>query len=242
MTNKKMIITGVAIVLGLGALNHALLPERTVSSRGICITNVVKDKFAITLQISNVAPNAAQSLRSVQDAASEIARGIAALNDNTVEMQTRNINSFEKTEWRNNSAINVGIQSQIDLEVTTNNRETIDAIINQTQNVRGVQVFPRNMRNFSSKPIIDAATAACLEYAIKDARAKASAMASGDNARVGRLVSAEYETTRGSIMPRPWGGVQMRLAASPMMEAGGDFMQSADDEISVQVSATFRLR
>jgi len=213
--------------------------DRTISSQGVCTTNVQRDKFAITLQIQSLAPNPAESLRRAQTVADQVARGIMTLEDESIEMQTRNIFSFERQEWHRDQPRNLGIQTQIDLEVTANNRETINAIMNQTQNIQGAQIFPQNLRNFTSKKLTDQATADCLADAIKDAREKAQAMASGDRARVGRLITADFMNARtDSIHPIMARGAVMAMQA----DSGGDYLQSADGEITIRVNATFRLR
>jgi len=238
-TNKYKIIAGLIVLI---AAAHIIIPsDRTISSQGICTTSVQRDKFAITLQIKSLAPNPAESLRRAQAVSDQVVRSIMTLDDDSIEMQTRNIFSFERQEWHRDQPRNLGIETQIDLEVTTNNRETINAIINQTQNIQGgAQIFPRDMRNFTSKRLIDQATADCLADAIKDARDKARAMASADRARVGRLITADFMnagTDFHPIMPR---GRVMALQAD--MGSGGDYLQSADGEITIRVNATFRLR
>ena len=235
MQNKYKILAAIVAIIAAGHIMTGT--ERTVSSQGVCQATVKRDKFAITLQIKALAPNAAESLRQVQSVADEVARGIMTLADDTTEMQTKNIFSFEKSEWHNNSQRNLGVESQIDLEITTNNRETINAVVNQTQNVQNGQVFPRDMRNFTSKHLVDKATADCLSGAIKDAREKARAMASGGRARVGRMISAEFQNARtdSPIAPR-----MMAMAADA--GSSGDYLQSADGEITIRVNATFRLR
>jgi len=228
-----------ALLIIFGGTYVLLGHTRTVSATGVCVAKIPRDKFSITLQIQTLDRNAAVSLRAAQAAADDVARRIRTIEDSTLEIQTTNLFSFEKTEWRNNSAIPLGIQSQIDLEVTSSNRETINAVLEIAKNVPNAQIFPQNMRNFSSREVTDKATEDCLQTAIQDARDKAFALASGDGERLGRLVSAQFGTAQPphGIMPRV-----MAMRADMGGGGGGEFLQSAEGDLSIRVEATFRIK
>ena len=239
--NVKKLTVGIPAIIALliifaGA--YALLGQlRSVSATGVCVAKVPRDKFAITLQIKTLHGNAAGSLRAVQNNAEHIAQRVRLIDDNTLEIQTKNIFSYEKTEWKNNSSVVLGIESQIDLEITTSGRETIDAVLEIAKDVKTAQVFPQNMRNFSSRETTDKATAECLQTAIKDARDKAASLAAGDGERLGRLVSAHFGTARSpDVQP-----IMLRAAMSEA-NAAGDYIQSAEGDLSIKVDATFRIR
>jgi len=191
-----------------------------------------------------VRKNAAESLRAAQNAADGIVRKIRALGDASVEIQTKNIWSYEKTKWDNNSQKSLGTETQITLSVVTDNANTIDLILVSLADIKDGEVFPENMNNFSSTAVIKDATAKCLAGAIQDARAKAQALAAGDGEQLGRLMSAEYWGGRGGgIEPRPMmARMEMGAAQSTADAGGGEYIQSSDGELSVGVRATFKLR
>jgi len=233
-------IIAVAIMYSLTMPDPA--PSRTVSVNGECTVKVRRDKYGISLRTSAVRKNAAESLRAAQNAADGIVRKIRALGDPSVEIQTKNIWSYEKTKWENNSQKSLGTETQITLSVVTDNANTIDLILVSLADIKDAEVFPENLNNFSSTAVIKDATAKCLAGAISDARAKAQAIAVGDGEQLGRLMSAEYWGGRGdSIEPRPM--MELAKAARSMADTGGgEYIQSTDGELSVGVRATFRLR
>jgi uncharacterized protein YggE len=212
---------------------------RHVSATGVCNAKVAKDRLAITLEIKSLDKNAAVSLRAAQNAADEFARAMRAIDDKTIEIQTTRIASYEKTKWEKNTSVLLGIESEIDLEITSAKRETIDAAIGLTA-PKNVQVFPRNMRNFSSREVLDDATQKCLHAAIMDARDKAAAMAAADGEKLGRMISARFGSVDGSDEPRDM--VMSAVASRSEKALSADYIQTSDGDLSITVGATFGIK
>ena len=244
---KKYLFAGIALIPVLAWAACAIFgPEREIAVTGECFVKIPKDKLAITLQIRTLNKNAAVSLKDVQKAADDIAGQIKAIDDKTIAIQTKRISSSEKTKWEKNSSVLLGIESEIDLEIVSEKKETIDAVLNGAQGIKNAEIFPRNMRNFSSKAVVDDAVAKCLKVAISDARNKAAAIAAGDGERLGRLVEARFGVGAGD------GDVDFarenRLFRAPPMEASfssdksADYIQSSDGDLSITVGAVFRIR
>jgi uncharacterized protein YggE len=225
-----------AALAGLCAIWHASAPRRVISATGVCDAKVQKDKFSITLQIKTLDKNAAASLRAVQNVGDVVARQIKAIQDETLEIQTTNLYSYEKTEWKNNTSVLLGIESEIDLEITTGSRGTINAVLDIAQSVRGAEAFPKNMKNFSSREVIAAAAGECLHTAIADARNKAAAIAAGDGEKLGRLLSAQFGSAASADV-RP-----LMLKAASMASADAEYIQSAEGDLSIRVDAAFKIR
>jgi uncharacterized protein YggE len=183
--------------------------------------------------------NAAASLRAAQDDADDIVMQIKKIDDKSLEIQTTRISSYEKTKWEKNSSILLGIESEIDLEITTNSRDTIDAVLDLPA-VKNAQVFPRNMRNFSSVDVISDATAKCLQVAVIDARDKAAAIAAAAGEKVGRLILARFGAASGDAADEDF--IKYARVAAMEKSSSAGYIQSADGDLSVTVSATFGIR
>lgn len=236
----KKYIFPIAWVLTVALAGYGLwtsrVSHRTISATGVCNTKIARDKLAVTIQIRTLNKSAATSLRLAQNAADEVVQRIKKIDDKSLEIQTENISSYEKTKWQNNSSVSLGIESHIELEVTTASRDALDAVFTAISGIENAEVFPQNMRNFSSLKLMDAATAGCLQAAIADARGKAAAIAAADGEKLGRLVSAQFGTD-GSPSPRAF-----LMKAARMERSSADYIQSSDSEITVAVDAAFGIR
>jgi len=244
---KKYIVGGIALIAVSAYATFALLEvPREIAVSGECFVKIPKDKLSITLQIKTLDKNAAVSLKNVQKAADGIAGQIKAIDDKTIEIQTKRISSSEKTKWEKNSSVLLGIESEIDLEITSEKKETIDMVLSNAQGVKNAEVFPRNMRNFSSKAVVDEAVAKCLKVAISDARDKAAAIAAGDGERLGRLLEARFGVNGDGDDNAEFRPLRFeRVAAASMSFAGNksaDYIQSSDGDLSITVSAVFRIK
>ena len=87
-------VIGAAAVLSLaiGAVERTDMP-RTISVNGECLTTAPKDKTAITLRVTTLAPTAVESVRNATAQAAEITEKLKSV---PVEMQTTQFNSYEK--------------------------------------------------------------------------------------------------------------------------------------------------
>ena len=248
---KEILWAMAGLLVGVVILNDVLnsrlegKQERTVSVTGECFLRVPRDQSSITLRVRTLDKNAAVSLRNAQRAADEVVRLIRTIDDDTLEIQTQRITSQERHNWTNNSSILVGIESEVSLEIRTHNSESINAVLNTAQAIRGAEVFPERMRNFSSRAIISETKARCLEIAMTDAREKAGAALMAEGKRLGRLVSARIHDARvdsssnTDFMPLARAGAVM---VESMDMGGGDHVQSSDGDLSVSIGAVFDIR
>ncbi|MDR0449478.1 MAG: SIMPL domain-containing protein [Rickettsiales bacterium] len=243
MNMKKIIaIAAAASVAVVAVCALCKTGGRSISVSGECFMKIPRDKLRVAVKIRSLDKNAAASLRYAQAAADEVVGRIKKISDASMEIQTKRISSFEETTWNNNTRVVLGIRSEIVVEITTDSKETLTAVLNSMDGAKNAEVLPQGMSNFSSPAVVAAATEECLKAATQNARAKAAAIAKADGRKVGRLVHArlgglandDYETD----------GFMFRAAKAPMMasESSGDYIQSSDGDLSLSVGAVFRIR
>ncbi|MDR2770041.1 MAG: SIMPL domain-containing protein [Rickettsiales bacterium] len=238
--SKFGVITA-ALIIAAGSVCACLLIKpaaRTISAVGICRAKIERDKLTLALQITALNKNAADSLKIARSGADEVARRIKTIEDKSLEIQTKDVSSYDKTQWKDNNSVKLGTETAITLEITTSNRDSADAILNSLPKIAGAEVLTQSLRNFSSAAVIGEASAKCLESAIGDARAKAAALAAGDGEKLGRMISARFfDADNGDPSP-------VRFRAKGIAAAITEFadLQSANGDLSVSVEATFGIR
>ena len=233
-------VIGVAAVLALvfGALERRATP-RTVAVTGECLTTAPRDKTAITLRVTTLAPTAVASMRSATTQMAEITE---FLKTQPVEMQTTQFNSYEKTEWNRDEqkSITLGIETTVAVEVSA---DSIDVIENILSRFAGApNVFSENLRMYTSPRVLTPIMEKCLSVAVENARTRADALVAGDGRHTGKLLSVSYGTTADDIV-RPENGLMRAkmVATSAMVDAGGTIV-SRDTDVSVSVSAVFEIK
>ena len=235
----SVIGTGAFMALVFGALT-APRDIKTISVNGECITTAPKDKTAITLRVSALAPTAVASMQSATTQMAEITK---YLESQPVEMQTTQFNSYEKTEWNRDEqkSVTLGIETTIAVEVSANSIEEIEQILSQFANKPNV--YSENLRMYTSPEVLKPITEKCLSVAVENARTRANALASGDNKRAGRLISVSYGTNASDSVA-PINGLlrtKMVIASSVADNATGTIV-SRDTDVSVVVSAVFEIK
>ena len=233
-------VIGAAAVLTLvfGALDRAT-PTRTISVNGECLTTAPRDKTAITLRVTTLAPTTVESMHMATAQASQITAQLAQM---PVEMQTTQFNSYEKTEWNRDEqkSITLGIETTVAVEVSA---DSIDVIENILSRFAGApNVFSENLRMYTSPRVLTPIMEKCLSVAVENARTRADALVAGDGRHTGKLLSVSYGTTADDIV-RPENGLMRAkmVATSAMVDAGGTIV-SRNTDVSVSVSAVFEIK
>ena len=212
-------------------------PE-TVAVRGECNTTAPKDKTAITLRVAALAQNAADSMR---DATAQMADIVNYLKNQPVEIQTKQFNSYEKSEWNRElqkSEI-LGIETTIAVEVSADNTTTIENLLAKFAGQKNV--FSEDLRMYTSPEVLKPIMEKCLSVAVENARVRANALASGDNRRAGRLLSVSYGNANQSTPENGLLRTKM-VTASAMADTATGTIISKDTDVSVSVSATFEIK
>lgn len=244
--NKKLVwgvgIVAVVAVLAVWSAKSRNTQPRTISVNGECLTTAPKDRTAITLRVTTLDKSAAESMKQ---ATAKIAQITSFLKTQDVKMQTTQFDSYEKTEWDRNAqkSIVLGIETNIAIEVSANNIETIEKVLSQFAGQPNI--YSENLRMFTSteamKPILEE----CLGTAVENARTRAGALAAGDKKRAGKMLAVAYDTNVQNVV-RPTANF-LRGASKEMavMDAGvmtGGGIVAKDTEVSVTVSAVFEIK
>lgn len=232
-------VIGAAAVMSLvfGMLERRSEPK-TISVSGECLTTAPKDKTAITLRITTLAPTA---ISSVQQATKQVAEITEYLKKMPVEMQTTQFNSYEKTEWNRDEqkSISLGIETTIAIEVSADSITTIEDVLSVFSGVPNV--YSENLRMYSSPAVLQPIKEKCLGVAVENARVRANALAAGDNKKAGKMLSVAYGTNvSDSVAPANLMRTKMVATASTMDMAGT--IVSKDTDVSVSVSAVFEIK
>lgn len=231
---------GAILMLLFSAINQPSIP-RTIAVRGECLTTAPRDKTAITLRVTTLDKSAARSMKMATDMVAKITEFVKTQD---AEMQTTEFNSYEKTEWNRDQqkSVSLGIETTIAIEVSSKNIEVIEKVLNEFAGAENV--FSENLRMYTSAEVLKPILEKCLGTAVENARARANALAAGDNRRAGRMLSVSYETSSSNtsmyknIAPRM---MAMGAATESAIDVGGSLV-SKDTDVSISVSATFEIR
>lgn len=232
---------GAVLALVIGALENREMP-RTITVNGECLTTVKKDKVAITLRVTTVAPTSAESMRLATAQVAEITK---RLENKPVEMQTTQFNSYEKTEWNREEqkSVTLGIETTIAVEVSANDIEQIENVLNEFAGMPNV--FSENLRMFTSPAVMKPVLEECLGVATQNARERANALAGGDGKKAGKMLSVVYgRSINDSVYSTTnlMRGAKMAvMEAASAMDTGGTIV-AKDTEVSVTVSAVFEIK
>ncbi len=234
----SVIGAGAFMALVFGALTGPR-DIKTISVNGECITTAPKDKTAITLRVSALAPTAVASMQSATTQMAEITK---YLESQPVEMQTTQFNSYEKTEWNRDEqkSVTLGIETTIAIEVSANNIQTIEQILSQFAGRNNV--YTENLRMYTSPEVLKPIMENCLSVAVENARTRADALASGDGKSAGKMLSVSYGTnTNNSEYPVPKLMRSNMILADSAADASGTIV-AKDTDVSVSVSAIFEIK
>lgn len=213
---------------------------RKINVSGECLTSVPKDRTAITLRVTTLDKNAAISMKKATEKIAAITEYLKTID---VKMQTTEFNSYEKNEWNHElqKSENLGIETRIAVEVSANNPEIIEGVLNKFAGES--DVYTENLRMFTSSEALKPALDKCLSVALDDARARANALVVGDKLKAGKLLSVSYDNI--SYGERP--AANYRLMDMSAKTTGATFdtdgsIVGKDTEITVNVSATFEIK
>lgn len=213
----------------------------TVSTNGECLTTAPRDRTAITLRVTTLDKNALKSMRAATQQMAEINTYLAALD---VKTQTTEFNSYEKTEWNHSTqkSVNLGTETTIAVEVSADNMDIIEQVINQFAGQPNIYVG--NLQMFTSAETLKPIMEECLGDAVRNARERANALVSGADRSVGKLLSVTYGDATYNAPTANYRLMAAKATAESMDMGAGAFgtLSSKDTNVSVKVSATFEIR
>ena len=206
----SVIGTGAVLALIFGAMNRPYTP-RTISVSGECLTSAPKDRIAITLRVTTLDKNAAKSMKMATEKMAEITK---FAEKEKMKMQTTEFDSYEKTEWNRTTqkSEKMGIETRIAVEVSTDNMEKIERVLNAFAGSENI--YTENLRMFTSSETLKPIMEKCLGTALENARARANALVAPDKKKAGKLLSVSYGTA--ANIERPYSN--FRLAAKAVAE------------------------
>ncbi len=233
-------VIGVAAVMALafGALERRATP-RTVAVNGECLTTAPRDKTAITLRVSTLAPTAVASMRA---ATTQMAQITEYLKTQPVEMQTTQFNSYEKTEWNRDEqkSITLGIETTVAVEVSADSIDVIEDVLSRFAGMPNV--FSENLRMYTSPRVLQPIMENCLSVAVENARTRANALVAGDGKRTGKLLSVSYGANSDNVAQPVNGLLRTKMVATATMGDASGTIVSRDTDVSVSVSAVFEIK
>lgn len=233
---------GTGLYLGLRD-NQPDAPRRVAVS-GECLSTVAQDMTTVVVRFVALDKNPSVSMGLARNAYEALAKHIREIDDGTIKLNTTRFDSYEKTEWNHNEnrSVKLGTETAIELEVSSENRNTIEKIIALAGNNALTEV--QGLRMYTSPKTMKPALEACIKTAVENARDKATAIASADGRKIGKMVAAEYTRTvsSGGGTIRPLMKREMYNAASYDMATGAAELYSSDSDISVTVNVEFEVR
>ena len=235
----SVIGAGAVMALVFGALDKPA-NMKTISVNGECLTTVPKDKTAITLRVTTLAPTAVASMQSATLQMAQITKYLETM---PVQMQTTQFNSYEKTEWNRDQqkSVTLGIETTIAVEVSADNITTIEHILSQFAG--NTNVYSENLRMYTSPEKLQPVMEKCLSIAVENARVRADALASGDGKTAGKLLSVSYGTHTNDVTYESANLMQPKMvfASAAGADTSGTIV-AKDTDVSVSVSAVFEIK
>ena len=239
MKTTTWILCAILAIIGYTYLTPKTID--TVSTNGECLTTAPRDRTAITLRVTTLDKNALKSMRAATQQMAEINTYLAALD---VKTQTTEFNSYEKTEWNHSTqkSVNLGTETTIAVEVSADNMDIIEQVINQFAGQPNIYVG--NLQMFTSAETLKPIMEECLGDAVRNARERANALVSGADRRVGKLLSVTYGNATYNAPTANYRLMAAKAVSESMDMDAGAFgtLSSKDTNVSVKVSATFEIR
>ena len=239
MKTTTWILCAILAIIGYAYLTPKTID--TVSTNGECLTTAPRDRTAITLRVTTLDKNALKSMRAATQQMAQINTYLAALD---VKTQTTEFNSYEKTEWNHSTqkSVNLGTETTIAVEVSADNMDIIEQVINQFAGQPNIYVG--NLQMFTSAETLKPIMEECLGDAVRNARERANALVSGADRRVGKLLSVTYGNATYNAPTANYRLMAAKAVSESMDMDAGAFgtLSSKDTNVSVKVSATFEIR
>lgn len=232
-------VIGAAAVMALafGAIERRATPN-TITVTGECLTSVKKDKTAITLRVTTLAPTTIESMTRATEQAKLITEKLKTM---PVEMQTTQFNSYEKSEWNRDlqKSETLGIETTIAIEISAGDEATIEKVLTEFAGMP--DIYTENLRMYSGAQLLKKAQEECMAGAVENARDRANALMIGVDKRAGKILSVTYgASSSGDAVPTNLLRSKMVTVAAAM-DTGGTIV-AKDTDVTVTVTAVFEIK
>jgi uncharacterized protein YggE len=243
------VVFGAAAILA-SAVFHALVPPPRlgeVSVAGECMKKVAKDRTAVVLEIKNLKKDSTAAVRASTETYNRISEYMLAVQSRVpgTELETTRMDTYDKTEWNQALKKNekLGVESVIGLEISLADRALLGEILAEVS--KNKDVYTNGLNMYASKELLKAGRDACLDEALKDARAKAETLARANGQEIGPMLSASsYQTVSGGGRTVEYKArvANMVMAEASMDSAAAPALFAGSAEISIGVNASFKLK
>lgn len=212
-----------------------------ISVTGECLKRVQRDRGAVTISSSIVAPTAKESSKRTIESHEKIKGEIQALKlpDLSVATSGYSVNQEctynSKTSARECSGYRTTISTRFETPTFTN----LEDIIGIASKLGAQDVS--QLEAFVSPLSLKAEREGCLEIATKNAQAKAQRIANGAGVTLGKLISIS-EGGEDSVQPMSHRGVFAMSAASEEKGAAGPSIDAQPYDLQVAVSAVYGIQ
>jgi uncharacterized protein YggE len=234
--------TIIAVILLLPP-SQSLADDRLsgISVTGECLKKVTRDRAAVTISSSIVAPTAKESSKKATEAHEAIKADVRALKHANLTAGTARYSVDQECNYSGKTSGRVceGYRTTISTRFETPNFVDLEDIIGiaskrGAENVSQFEAFvsPESLKNERES---------CLEIATKDAHAKAQKIASGAGVQLGRLISVA-EGTGEHTPPFMARGAMAMSAPESAADKGGATIDAEPLDLRVSVNAVYAIQ
>lgn len=236
-------LTGLSLTgLSLTA-SHANAEERLtgISVTGECLKKIARDRAAVTISSSIVAPNAKDSSKKAIEAHEKIKSEVRGLNLTKLSVGTAHYSVDQECVYNSKIAGRIceGYRTTVSTRFETPTIVDLEEIIgiaskHGAQNVSRLEAFasPDSLKNERDS---------CLETATKDAYTKAQKIAAGAGVQLGKL-SSVMEGTNEPIHPFMGRGAIAMSANESSMEKVSPTLDAEPLDLRVSVIAVYAIQ
>lgn len=212
-----------------------------ISVTGECLQKVNRDRGAVTISSSIVAPNAKESSRKTIEAHDAIKSAVQALKLSELSTSTSNYSVNQECEYnaKTSRPACAGYRTTISTRFETPNFTDLEEIIGVASQ-HGAQDVSQ-LEAFVSPTLLKSERESCLEIATKNAHAKALKIATGAGVQLGKLISVHEE---GTESPHPFMGrsAVAMSASDAAMENQGPSIDVEPFDLRVAVTSVYAIQ
>ena len=229
----------ILILLDFFAVAHASENSR-INVSGQCIRTLVPDRASVNISSEVLEKTVGEASAKANDFYNKMREAVKKLNLKDLELETTQYNLYEKTEWQNNKTVSKGFRAAIGLSVSTSETGRIGEVISAATKFPAARVG--GLSNFVSIEKMNQEKEACLESAVKNARAKAEKVARAANVSIGGLENFIEES---SYMPMPMPMARAsfgKMAEADMAGGAPPQIEAGTQKLNVTIQAAFSIK
>lgn len=223
--------------------SHSYGEERLsgISVTGECLKKVTRDRAAVTISSSIVAPTAKESSKKATEAHEAIKTEVRALKHTNLTIGTAHYSVDQECNYSGKVSGRVceGYRTTISTRFETPNFVDLEDIIGIASK-RGAENVSQ-LEAFVSPESLKSERESCLEVATKNAYAKAQKIAAGAGVQLGKLISVAEGTNEHSppFMAR---GAMAMSARDSSAEKSGPTIDAEPLDLRVSVNAVYAIQ